>query len=121
MGEDRVVLALQERGRAAVEVQPQVSVITAAEGSAPTALRLASTLRVAGLRVTVQSGSRSLKAHMRQAQKVGAPVVLILGDDELASGQVVVRDMVRGEQEIVPQDAAEAAVETVLARGATDG
>ncbi|MEA2681703.1 MAG: histidyl-tRNA synthetase [Chloroflexota bacterium] len=121
MGEDRVVLALQERERAAVEIMPQVSVIPAAEGSAPTALRLAATLRVAGLRVTVQYGSRSLKAHMRQAQKAGAPVVLILGDDELASGQVVIRDMVRAEQEIVPQDAVEAAVETVLARGATSG
>ena len=36
---------------------------------------------------------RSLKAQFKQADKVGAKLILVLGDDELAGGKVKVRDM----------------------------
>jgi histidyl-tRNA synthetase len=116
MGEDRVVLALQERGRTEAVPPPQVSVIPAAAESEATAMRLAARLRGQGLRVVVQFGRKSMKAQMRQAQKVGAPVVLILGDEEVASGLVAVRDMHRAEQTVVAQDLIAGAVEALLTR-----
>ena len=57
------------------------------------ALALAHRLRRGGARVDVEPGDRSLKSQMRHAAKLGARYVIILGEDELASGTVTVRDM----------------------------
>ncbi|HEV1996804.1 MAG TPA: histidine--tRNA ligase [Candidatus Dormibacteraeota bacterium] len=114
MGEDRVVLSLQERGRAEPESLVEVSVVPAAEASEAAALQLAARLRDAGIRVVVQHGRRSLKAQMRQAQKLGVAAVLILGEDEMASGRVAVRDMARAEQSVVHQAGVVTAVEQIL-------
>jgi histidyl-tRNA synthetase len=120
MGEDRVVLALQERRRTETAPPPQVSVIPAAAESEAAAMRLAARLRGQGLRVVVQFGRKSIKAQMRQAQKIGALVVLILGDDEVASGRIAVRDMTRAEQSVVAQDAVPGVVEALLAAAAEE-
>ena len=114
MGEDRVVLSLQEAGRAEPERGPQVSVVPAAEASEAPAMRLTARLREAGVRVVVQHGRRSLKAQMRQAQKLGVSAVLILGEEEMASGRVAVRDMLRADQSMVAQEDAVTAVARVL-------
>ena len=45
------------------------------------------------MRVEVEPGGRSLKSQMRHAGKLGARYVVLLGEDELASGRVTVRDM----------------------------
>jgi histidyl-tRNA synthetase len=57
------------------------------------AIRLARDLRTAGARVEVESGSRSLKSHMRRADKLGARYVVILGEQEVGRGAASVRDM----------------------------
>jgi histidyl-tRNA synthetase len=41
---------------------------------------------------------RSLKSQMKRADRLGAALTLILGDDELAAGEVAVKDMKTGEQ-----------------------
>ncbi len=43
-------------------------------------------------------GARSLKAHLREADKLGAAYVAILGDDEVAAGAVTFREMSEGHQ-----------------------
>ena len=45
------------------------------------------------MRVEVEPGGRSLKSQMRHADKLGARYVIIVGEDELASGALTVRDM----------------------------
>jgi len=114
MGEDRVVLSLQDAGRTEPESGPQVSVVPAAEASEAPAMRLAARLREADVRVVVQHGRRSLKAQMRQAQKLGVSAVLILGEEEMASGHVAVRDMLLAEQSVVPEEGVRAAVAQIL-------
>ena len=42
--------------------------------------------------------NKSLKAQMREADKLGAKFVLIIGDDEIAKGEVMMRDMATKEQ-----------------------
>ncbi|MGH7790401.1 MAG: His/Gly/Thr/Pro-type tRNA ligase C-terminal domain-containing protein, partial [Candidatus Binatia bacterium] len=54
---------------------------------------LAHRLRRSGARVDVEPGGRSLKSQMRHAAKLGARYVIIVGEDELASGTLTVRDM----------------------------
>jgi histidyl-tRNA synthetase len=46
---------------------------------------------------------RSFKSRMKQANKLGARFVAILGDDEIARGVWTVRDMERSEQEDVSE------------------
>jgi len=47
---------------------------------------------------------RSLKSQMRLADKLGAKWAIIIGDEELKSGTVVVRDMSTKEQRIVREE-----------------
>ena len=49
---------------------------------------------------------RSPKSQMRAANRSGAPVCLLLGPDELARGEVTVKDMTQGEQRTVARDQA---------------
>jgi histidyl-tRNA synthetase len=47
--------------------------------------------------VDVEPAGRSLKALLRTADKRGARLAILLGDDELAAGRATVRDLVRHE------------------------
>ncbi|MBQ2502834.1 MAG: histidine--tRNA ligase, partial [Lachnospiraceae bacterium] len=59
-------------------------------------------LRDAGLSAAVDYAGRSMKAQMKQANKLNARYAAIMGDDELAEGVVMLRDMAGSEQEKVP-------------------
>jgi histidyl-tRNA synthetase len=100
---ERILLVLEEQG-----IQPPgqqgVDVFVVSLGSAvrTKALAMVQTLRQAGLRVETDYLERSMKSQMKQADRLGAQKVLILGDDELVRGVVQVRDMQAGGQEEVP-------------------
>ena len=68
------------------------------------ALVLQRDLRQAGVRAMLDPEGRSFKSRMKQANKLGARFVAILGEDEVARGVWTVRDMTRSEQEDVPQE-----------------
>jgi len=67
------------------------------------ALVLQRALRQAGLRVLLDHEGRGLKSQMKRADKLGAPFVAILGQDELARGEWTVRDMATSTQAAVPE------------------
>jgi histidyl-tRNA synthetase len=50
---------------------------------------------------------RSLKSHMRRADKLKAVSVLIIGEDELAKGKAVLRDMASKQQTEISLDGIE--------------
>jgi histidyl-tRNA synthetase len=64
-------------------------------------LRLQRAARAAGLRAMLDPEGRSFKSRMKQADKLGARFVAILGEDELAKGVFTLRDMARSTQEDV--------------------
>jgi histidyl-tRNA synthetase len=66
------------------------------------ALELVVRLRRTGVGAILSSGSRGLRGQMRQANALGIPYALILGDDEIAKGEVVVRDMSASTQQSRP-------------------
>jgi histidyl-tRNA synthetase len=68
------------------------------------ALRLQRALRRAGLGAMLDPEGRSFKSRMKQADKLGARFVAILGDDEMARGVWTVRDMARSAQQDVPEE-----------------
>lgn len=61
-------------------------------------------LRRAGLRAEFDFQGRSMKAQMKQANKLKAKYVLIFGDDEAARGQVVLRSMADSSQQEIAID-----------------
>jgi histidyl-tRNA synthetase len=67
------------------------------------ALLLQRDLRRDGVRAMLDPEGRSFKSRMKQASKLGARYVAILGKDELARRVWTVRDMARSEQEDVPE------------------
>jgi histidyl-tRNA synthetase len=79
-----------------------VFVVDATDGSA--ARDLTHELRTAGLRADRAFDGRSMKAQMKAAGRSGARVAVIVGERERADGAAAVRDLGRGEQEIVPRD-----------------
>ena len=84
------------------EPSPPYLVANVGDAARPAAMDLAVKLRQAGVGAILSSGSRGLRGQMRQANALDIPYALILGDDEIARGEVVVRDMKTSSQETRP-------------------
>ena len=102
LGLDRVLLALEERGGAAeIESRPLAVVVGADPAATAERLRVATELRAAGLSVRAELAGRKLGRQLEGAGREGAHFAVILGD-ELADGQVQLRDLEAGTQRVVP-------------------
>ncbi len=101
MGEDRLVLTLLAQKELA---PPQMDAYIAPLGEAmnPAALALARELRRAGLMVELGDGTFRLKKTFEAADKTARRIV-ILGEDELQSGILTVKDFATGTQTKVPR------------------
>ena len=99
-GLERVLLALEQQNLLP-ESPPAADVffIVLGDAAATAAFPLLHDLRQGGVRALMDYGGRSMKAQMKQANKSGARYAVILGEDELAQGTAVVRDMVQSTQE----------------------
>jgi len=86
------------------ETRADVFLLPVGKGAFDRALVLQRELRRAGARAMLDPEDRSFKARMKLADRLGARVVAILGDDEMARGVWTVRDMARSEQEDVPEE-----------------
>ncbi len=73
------------------------------------ALGVCTTLRNAGIGADRSYGGRSMKAQMKVADRSGAPFAAIIGEDEVANGEVTLRDLRgdTGQQRIALADLAE--------------
>jgi histidyl-tRNA synthetase len=104
MGLDRLVLTLQATELVQKAAPPQVDAYIAPLGEAlnAAALVLARELRRAGLRVELGDGSFRLKKSFDAADKT-ARAIVILGEDELQSGILTVKNFSTGVQSKVPR------------------
>ncbi len=100
---ERLLLALDEEG-----VQPAaapsidcfvVTIGAAAEKKAPALLHQ---LRMDGIRADKDYLGRKIKGQFKQADRLHAAFVVVIGDDELAQKQAVVKTMADGSQEKIP-------------------
>ena len=62
------------------------------------AISLATSMRSSGLRVQVYGEKKKIKARVSYADKLGIPFVVFLGEDEISSGSITVKNMISGEQ-----------------------
>ena len=103
LGVDRALLALQAE-KIRVSDGSRVAVYGVAMGAAARR-RMAveiDRLRVAGISADMSFGDRGLKGAMKGADRAGARFALVLGDRELESGMVAVKDLAAHEQIDVP-------------------
>ncbi len=104
-GIERQILTMKEQGIEPPPLpRPALYVAHIGDVARLEAFRLAMALREAGLSTLFSFGRRSLKAQMKSADRAGARYALLLGEDELAAGTVVVRDLRDSTQEAVPRD-----------------
>lgn len=113
-GMERLLLVLGE-----AEPPPRVEVYLAVASAQARAagLTLAVELRRRGLSVELDLLGRSLRAQMREAARLGARHAVLLGEEELRGGTVVVRDMESGEQVSVPRERAACELKARAPRG----
>jgi histidyl-tRNA synthetase len=97
MGEDRLVLALQE-STAAVQAKPDVYVAPLGAGMDQEAARLARELRRHNLIVELGDENFRLKKSFETASRLGARFVLIAGENEVKSGSFALKNLDSGEQ-----------------------
>ncbi len=105
MGLERLVLMLETLELTDVRRSVDVYVVTAGEGTMMAGMKLAEQLReaISGIRVMNHFGGGNFKKQFKRADKVGAVVALVLGENEVADNTVVLKDLVGGEQETYSQ------------------
>jgi histidyl-tRNA synthetase len=103
IGEERILTSLAVQA-APVETPPITGVYVATAGAVDlgAAMELTQGLRRRGLRTALDLEGRSLKGQLRQANKDRFRYSVILGTEELARGQVTLKDMIGGAQQEVP-------------------
>ncbi len=101
-GIERIILNLKKQGVTIPPLpQPQVFIAPVGDRARDEAIKLASRLRQSGIGVLQASSSRSLKAQLRQADKFGAGYAVIIGEQEVEKGTVILRDMTTAQQETI--------------------
>ncbi|MDV5225000.1 MAG: histidine--tRNA ligase [Pseudomonadota bacterium] len=107
MGMERMVLLVKDLNPSftADESVTDVYLASFGENSQKSALMLAEQVRDAlpTLRVMTNHGGGNFKKQLARADKQGAKIALILGDDEILNNQVGVKDLRTGEQETISQ------------------
>jgi histidyl-tRNA synthetase len=98
IGEDRLILSLQESGKATAAQGRDVYIAWMGEKALATAVRAAKDLRKAGFSVELPPVEQKFGKALGQADKLGARFALILGDNEVASGEWTLKTLADGSQ-----------------------
>src|SRR6266568_3196074 len=101
IGEDRLILSLLETGHSPLATchSPLLYIAWMGEKAYATAIRAAKNLRNAGFRVELPPVEQKFSKALGQADKLGARFALILGDNEVSSGQWTLKTLADGKQE----------------------
>ncbi len=102
IGEDRLVLALQESVGAAVQV-PDAYIAPLGAGMNAESAKLATELRRDGVIIDVGDESFRLKKSLETASKLGSRFAIIVGENEVQSGQFALKNLATGEQVTIPR------------------
>ncbi len=98
IGLERVSLLMQEYGVTAQNT-PDIYLVNVGELAEKQAFAVAETFRSAGLSVVLHAGGGSFKSQMKKADRSGARFAAILGDDEVAAGEISLKPLLQaGEQ-----------------------
>jgi histidyl-tRNA synthetase len=102
-GIERIILNLKQQGISVPTLpRPQVFLAYIGDEAREEAIKLAARLRKDGIGVIEAVGNKSLKAQLRQANNLGASHAVIIGDEEVKNGTIILRNMTTSEQKTAP-------------------
>ncbi|GAA0336066.1 histidine--tRNA ligase [Morganella psychrotolerans] len=118
MGLERMVLLVQEVNPDFVKETAVTDIYLASfgDGSQVAAMLLAEQVRdsLPGVRIMTNYGGGNFKKQLGRADKNGARIALILGEDEIANGTVTVKELATGEQQTLAQSGLSARLSELL-------
>lgn len=85
------------------KISPDVYMLPLDSQARPILKHLADELRNEGLRVVTPFESHSLKREIKEAARSGARFAVLLGEEEMKQGNVILRDLIHSEQSEIPQ------------------
>ena len=99
IGEDRLILSLQESGKGAAPQGRDVYIAWMGERAYATAVRAAKDLRNAGFSVELPPAESKFGKALERADKLGSRYALILGDNEVSEGSWTLKTLADGTQQ----------------------
>ncbi|HVQ56766.1 MAG TPA: histidine--tRNA ligase, partial [Pyrinomonadaceae bacterium] len=109
LGLERILVVMDERNMFPPEIAEStpadVMVTIWSEETIGESLKLSSELRSSGLRVTVYPEPDKLGKQIKYADSIKVPYVCVLGESELADGNVTLKDMRSGDQQTLERNA----------------
>ncbi len=105
IGEDRLILSLQESSKAAAPQGRDIYIAWMGERAYATAIRAAKDLRNAGFRVELPPTELKFGKALERASKLSSRFALILGDYEVADGQWTLKTLADGSQQKLTEQA----------------
>lgn len=104
-GMERLLMVLESRNLLPSDLRkPDLYLAPLGDKAQTVAFKLAINLREAGWVVDLDYQGRSLKAQLKTADKIGAKLVGVIGDNELERHQILMRRMALSEQELIDLD-----------------
>ena len=103
-GFERILIAMDEVDTDQKIQADKIYLIGLGDAVRPTMLKILGEARKAGLIMEFDSLRRSIKSQMREANKIGASLAIIIGDKELKDKSVQIKDLNNGQQESIPID-----------------
>jgi len=103
-GLERILIAMDEVDTDQKIRADKIYLIGLGDAVRPTMLKILGEARKAGLIMEFDSLRRSIKSQMREANKIGASLAIIIGDKELKDKSVQIKDLKNGQQESIPID-----------------
>lgn len=97
VGLERLVMLLKDKGQE-VEPGPDYYIAVLHDSGLNSAFKLTEHLRQKGFRVAADWASGSLKSRLKRADKAGATLMVMIGEDELAQKKALVRNLITHEQ-----------------------
>lgn len=104
MGVERVALLLAEKD---FKKRPDLFIAALGEPARDVAFQLMCSLQRLGVAVEMDYEGKSLKSQMRRSDKFNAHFTLIIGEDEMAKGSAILKNMDLGSQQEIPPVAEE--------------
>ena len=102
-GLERIILNLKKQNIPIPPLpQPQVFIAYIGDEARDEAIKLTASLRRTGIAVIAAIGNQSLKAQLRQANNLSVRQAVIIGEQEVNTGTVILRDMTTSQQKTIP-------------------
>ena len=103
-GIERILLLINEENFKEHKPVPDIYLICLEKKGIPVSINIAKILRLKGLNIVSDPLRRSMKAQMRDANKLKARYVLILGESELNDNTIILKNLESGKQESIKQE-----------------